>query len=172
MVIQYGYITLFAAAFPIASLMAALNNMIEIRTDAFKILDAYTRPEYYGAQDIGTWYSVLEIIGFFAVITNCALIAFSFSSIYITVNQNAFATLAIAVIIEHILLFLKFLISELIPDNPGWIKKNLARQQYIKEKLLRPAEIKPKVWKVDDPSDDDDDDEDDDEEFLDEKQEV
>jgi len=62
------------------------------------------------------------------------------------------------------------LISELIPDNPGWIKKNLVRQQYIKEKLLRPPEIKPKVWKVDDPSDDDEDDDDD--EFLDEKQEV
>jgi DNA topoisomerase IA len=47
-VIQYGFITLFAAAFPLASLLAVINNMIEIRTDAFKVLTAHNRPHYRG----------------------------------------------------------------------------------------------------------------------------
>jgi hypothetical protein len=34
MVIQYGYITLFAAAFPLAPALAALNNIVSCSPDA------------------------------------------------------------------------------------------------------------------------------------------
>ena len=37
MVIQFGYCTLFVAAFPLAPLMAFVNNAIEIRVDAWKL---------------------------------------------------------------------------------------------------------------------------------------
>lgn len=40
MVIQFGYVTLFAAAFPLTAALALLNNLIEIRTDAYKLLHA------------------------------------------------------------------------------------------------------------------------------------
>ena len=36
--IQYGFITLFVAAFPIAPLFALLNNALEIRLDAIKVI--------------------------------------------------------------------------------------------------------------------------------------
>ena len=35
--IQYGFITLFVAAFPLAPLFALLNNAWEIRLDAIKV---------------------------------------------------------------------------------------------------------------------------------------
>ena len=35
-VIQYGYVTLFAAANPLAPLLALINNIFEIRLDALK----------------------------------------------------------------------------------------------------------------------------------------
>ena len=38
MVVQFGYVSLFAAALPMASGMAALNNIIELRTDAYATL--------------------------------------------------------------------------------------------------------------------------------------
>ena len=65
LVIQYGFLTLFAAAFPLAPLMAVANNMIEIRTDAFKLLTATQRPNYQGANGIGSWHAVLEVLGIF-----------------------------------------------------------------------------------------------------------
>ena len=37
-VIQYGFITLFVAAFPLAPLFALINNIIEIRLDAYKMV--------------------------------------------------------------------------------------------------------------------------------------
>ena len=36
MVIQYGFTTLFATAFPLAPFFAFINNVIEIRLDAYK----------------------------------------------------------------------------------------------------------------------------------------
>ena len=35
--IQYGFITLFVAAFPLAPLFALINNAVEIRLDAIKV---------------------------------------------------------------------------------------------------------------------------------------
>ena len=38
--IQYGFITLFVAAFPLAPLFALINNILEIRLDATKVIIA------------------------------------------------------------------------------------------------------------------------------------
>jgi hypothetical protein len=137
MIIQYGYITLFASAFPIAPLMAVINNVIEIRTDAFKLLSAYTRPEYQGAQTIGTWFQILELLGVLSVITNCLLIGFTFQPIYELLQFNSFETLAVIVIVEHTILFLKYIIAVAVPDYPGWIVKEQAKDLFIKEETVK-----------------------------------
>ena len=54
-VIQYGYLTLFAACLPVAPILALVNNVIEIKTDAIKYVKNMQRPNYRGAQDIGVW---------------------------------------------------------------------------------------------------------------------
>jgi len=45
MAIQFGYATMFVAAFPLALLMSFINNFIEIRVDAWKISQQSRRPE-------------------------------------------------------------------------------------------------------------------------------
>ena len=52
-VIQFGFITIFVAAFPLAPLFAWLNNIVEIRLDAFKFVTVLRRPVAERAQDIG-----------------------------------------------------------------------------------------------------------------------
>lgn len=44
MVIQFGFVTLFVSSFPLAPLLALLNNAFEIRLDARKMLMNYRRP--------------------------------------------------------------------------------------------------------------------------------
>jgi len=44
MAIQYGYVCLFVVAFPLAPLLALINNFIEIRLDAKKYLHSVVVP--------------------------------------------------------------------------------------------------------------------------------
>lgn len=38
--IQFGYVVLFAAVSPLTALLALANNILEIRIDAFKVIDS------------------------------------------------------------------------------------------------------------------------------------
>lgn len=74
-VLQFGFTTIFVAAFPLAPLLALLNNIIEIRLDAYKFVTQWRRPLASRAKDIGIWYGILEGIGILSVITNAFVIA-------------------------------------------------------------------------------------------------
>lgn len=54
-VLQFGFTTIFVAAFPLAPLLALLNNIIEIRLDAYKFVTQWRRPMPARATDIGQW---------------------------------------------------------------------------------------------------------------------
>ena len=69
-VIQYGFVTIFVAAFPLAPLCALINNVIEIRLDAYKYVTQWKRPVASRAQDIGIWFDILQGVSFIAVLTN------------------------------------------------------------------------------------------------------
>ncbi|XP_065094795.1 anoctamin-1 [Ochlerotatus camptorhynchus] len=77
MVLQYGFVTIFVAAFPLAPLFALLNNILEMRLDAKKLLTFYRRPVSQRVRDIGIWYRILDSIGKLSVITNGFIIAFT-----------------------------------------------------------------------------------------------
>uniref|UniRef100_A0A670XMT7 Anoctamin n=1 Tax=Pseudonaja textilis TaxID=8673 RepID=A0A670XMT7_PSETE len=77
MVLQFGFITIFVAACPLAPLFALLNNWVEIRLDAHKFVCEYRRPVAERTQGIGIWFHILEVITHFAVISNAFLIAFT-----------------------------------------------------------------------------------------------
>ncbi|OQV17298.1 Anoctamin-5 [Hypsibius exemplaris] len=77
MVTQFGFITMFVAAFPLAPIFALISNLLEIRLDAYKYLTLHRRPVATWARDIGAWGKILENVARFAVITNGFIIAFS-----------------------------------------------------------------------------------------------
>ena len=87
MVIQFGFIALFAPAFPLVALMGLCNNIIEIRSDANKLTQVFQRPLARKVEDIGSWELILELMTFIAVATNigppslCSLFSLSFSSL-------------------------------------------------------------------------------------------
>lgn len=72
---QYGYIALFSAVFPWISIAALANNIMELKSDAFKYCHVYTRPFPRVAFGIGPWYIAFELLSFVAVATNLSLIA-------------------------------------------------------------------------------------------------
>uniref|UniRef100_A0A8D3AM72 Anoctamin n=1 Tax=Scophthalmus maximus TaxID=52904 RepID=A0A8D3AM72_SCOMX len=77
MIIQFGFVSLFVASFPLAPLFALLNNVIEIRLDAKKFVAELRRPVAIRAKDIGIWYNILSGMGKFSVIINAFVISFT-----------------------------------------------------------------------------------------------
>lgn len=70
LVLQYGFVTLFVAAFPLAPLCALLNNIAEIRLDAYKMVTQARRPLAERSEDIGAWYGILRAITYTAIVSN------------------------------------------------------------------------------------------------------
>ena len=77
MVIQYGFITIFATAFPPAALCALFNNVLEIRLDAKKILELHRRPIAQKVRSIGVWFRIMEIVSWISIVTNALIITLS-----------------------------------------------------------------------------------------------
>lgn len=74
--VQFGYIVLFAPAFPLAPLLAFVNNIIEMRAAGYKLCHGYRRPVVKPRDGLGTWILVLNTLGFLAVIMNSTMINF------------------------------------------------------------------------------------------------
>lgn len=77
LVLQYGFVTIFVTAFPLAPLFALINNVLEMRLDAKKFIKYYRRPVPARVKDIGIWYPIMAIVGRISVVSNAFIIAFS-----------------------------------------------------------------------------------------------
>ena len=76
-IINFGYITLFASAFPLAPIYTLVFHYIEIKQDIWKLYNVYQRPIPFKVNGLGSWLVVMNIMSIIAVITNIVLIAFA-----------------------------------------------------------------------------------------------
>lgn len=77
MVIQFGFVTMFVAAFPLAPFFALINNVVELRIDAINFLVNFRRPVAERAEGIGVWFFILRTMSWVAVCVNSFVIAFT-----------------------------------------------------------------------------------------------
>lgn len=135
--IQIGYVVLFSSAFPPAALCAILNNLIEIRSDAFKLGYICQRPFGQRVPNIGTWLNCIEYMGYMAVIVNCALIGLSGQVHRMFPDMTATQTVLLIVVLEHIMLCIRFLITVAIPELPNWLATEMAKVEFARREAGR-----------------------------------
>lgn len=133
LIVQYGYVTLFVAAFPLAPIMAAANNYLQIRVDGWHLSQKCRRPWPAGAEDIGTWQSILETVSDLAVISNSLLI--SFTGTFMD-DHTVFERTMLFVVIEHSLFFFKNLFALIIDDVPSEVQIQMDRNEFLVRKLV------------------------------------
>uniref|UniRef100_UPI00398F4CD8 anoctamin-5 isoform X2 n=1 Tax=Pristiophorus japonicus TaxID=55135 RepID=UPI00398F4CD8 len=92
MVIQFGFVTLFVASFPLAPVLALMNNIIEVRVDAWKFITQFRRPMAAKAHSIGIWHQILNGVAIFSVVTNAFIVAFTSDMIPRLVYKYAYST--------------------------------------------------------------------------------
>merc|ERR1711939_768762 len=139
MTIQFGFMTLFAVAYPIGALFALVNNIIEIPVDGQKLTTDCRRPRYRNAEDIGSWMTVLQCITVCAVITNSLLV--SFSSTTLVQDLDLFGSICsrysqadlwlTVLVMEHSLLLVKFMLSVFVPDVSSTTEAKKAELQFF-----------------------------------------
>ncbi|XP_062589601.1 anoctamin-10-like isoform X1 [Saccostrea cucullata] len=138
MFLQFGYVFLFSSAFPLAALWAFLNNITEIRSDAFKMVRVFQRPFAESASSIGAWQVAFELISIMAVMTNCALIGMNPEvKKLLPTDITPVNIVLIFVAVEHIILAIKVAVAILIPDQPHWVEIELAKTAYQSKLALQ-----------------------------------
>ncbi|KAJ5072502.1 ngep-related [Anaeramoeba ignava] len=132
MMIQLGYVSLFSTVFPVSAILALLNNVIEIRSDSYK-LRAMKRPEPRPANGIGTWLTILEIMAFLIIISNTAFVAIASKDQldpYFDSSISDAQELWFLVAAEHILVFIKISLRYIIPDVPQEVEDAFQKDIY------------------------------------------
>lgn len=161
MIIQFGYIVLFAAAFPLASIFSIFCNLIEVKSDLFKLTYVTQRPIVQRQDDIGIWLSILSTLVWLSVLTNVFLFGFTSEQLYLLmpsyydiqgIDKDHTHVLALGkgrwvfgciLFLEHALIILLKLIFITVPQVPEKTQQQLSRQQILWHTSL--ASMKNKV---------------------------
>eukprot|EP00042_Codosiga_hollandica_P018753 m.55709 g.55709 ORF g.55709 m.55709 type:complete len:749 (+) comp48907_c0_seq1:180-2426(+) len=141
--IQYGYLVVFAAAFPLGPVAAILFNYLDMFIDSRNFVRTARRPIAHRAEDIGTWLSILEFVNMIAVITNGLLITFT-SKVGRDFDDShgSNARLWLFIGFEHIVFGLKFLLAYAIPDTPKRVLQTEAARDYKVQRMLEAGATK------------------------------
>ncbi|CAM9722677.1 unnamed protein product, partial [Choristocarpus tenellus] len=128
--VQFGYVALFSAAFPLAPLLAMINNLVQTRVDAYKLCKTRRRPVAYKSSGIGVWDNVLEMMTVVGVITNCALVGATSVQIWRLIpGASTTEKFLVIVAAEHIILFIKYWVMSAMPRVPHKVQRALARDR-------------------------------------------
>uniref|UniRef100_A0A3P9P9W1 Anoctamin n=1 Tax=Poecilia reticulata TaxID=8081 RepID=A0A3P9P9W1_POERE len=140
MFVQFGYVVLFSSAFPLAAMCALINNIIEIRSDAFKLCTGLQRPFGVRVESIGQWQTAMEAMGLIAIIVNCYLIGQCGQLQRLFPWLSPEMAIISIVILEHFAILLKYVIHVAIPDIPTWVKEEMAKLDYQRREAFKVKE--------------------------------
>jgi hypothetical protein len=131
--IQFGYMSFFITCLPVAALGAFINNYVEIRTDAYKLVKGLRRPLPSGVEDIGTWMTIFQLIASICVITNAGIVVFT-----MRVLSMYSITLRLWIFIgfQWFVFTSQYIIGIVIPDDPEEVRVQEMRTKVIVDKLL------------------------------------
>lgn len=153
LVIQYGYITMFAAAFPLGSFFNYLFLFFERRSDAYKIERLCRRPLSVSASDIGIWDDIMKLVSYMSVFTNLFLFAFADRQIdEIGVKRSECANSHYFIGIENSLIVIILILRLLVSKKPKWVKifmkraDTKERREFVLQNAI--SKIKSAVTKV------------------------
>lgn len=138
--ILYGYITLFAVAFPLSGILTFIAVIIETYVDRYKLLHLVRRPLPLGAKNINKWKTILVFNSIATIVTNAAIICFTMPTFtnWESAENNKFLVFACFCIF---MLLLRAAIAFGVPDIPLKYHLILKRHQKIVQKFIKGWEV-------------------------------
>jgi hypothetical protein len=130
MVLQFGQLACFGAVLPLAPLFCLINNVIEIRSDGWKLVNnTFRRPFAKNDSGLGAWSQVIRGVAFLAFITNGILLYHSGHFMHYFPKWSDYDGLLYFIVAEHAILILVELIKATMPAMPLAVRRRLARQR-------------------------------------------
>ncbi|XP_068168693.1 anoctamin-10 [Antennarius striatus] len=139
LLVQFGYLSLFSCVYPLTAVLLLINNLTEIRSDAYKICKLFRKPFCPPVANMGVWLIAFEVLSYVSVISNCWLLMLSprLQQLFQEHEMSNTSTLLLAVSVEHVLILVKLVMAALIPDEPGWIRKKRAHIEFTSMQALK-----------------------------------
>ena len=146
MCIQFGFIALFGASFPMIGLIALLEIVLEIRVDAWKLCNLVKRPEPIKSEEIGIWKNIIITIAYIGVFTNSGIIIFSSGLL----NDFKFEEkCVIFVILEHAIICTIAVFKYYIHDKPEKVESGkIWSKRAVMKKISRTSSALKEVPKT------------------------
>ncbi|CAN9499430.1 unnamed protein product [Ophioblennius macclurei] len=143
LLVQFGYLSLFSCVFPLTAVLLLLNNLTEIRSDAYKICKLFRKPFDPPVANMGVWQIAFEVLSFVSVVSNCWLLLLSPQLKKMSEEGGISSTnlLLAAVLVEHVLIFIKVIMSVVIPDEPDWIRKKREHIEFSSMQALKQQKL-------------------------------
>jgi len=130
---QFGQLIMFSMIFPLAPLLALMNNVVEVRTDALKMLKFQKRCIPSSAEGIGMWVSAFELLGYLGVMTNVAILGVVLHTSDLGNNilegRSNSQRILILVGLEHAIIAGKLVVSWFVPDVPSVIAFEISERE-------------------------------------------
>jgi hypothetical protein len=132
-VVQYGYVALFAAACPLTPLLALFHNLAEIRSDAFKLATLMQRPVWRATESTQAWHEILHVMSVMAVLVNAMTLCFVGSQVAAYVEEDpemevgidyrykSWRLWALCLLLQNGVLLLRAILKLLAPTQAKWI---------------------------------------------------
>ncbi|CAF1366308.1 unnamed protein product [Adineta steineri] len=140
LVIQFGYIIFLSTLFPLAAFFSLINNILEIRTDAFKLCMIYQRPFSQRVKDIGHWQKIMEYMIVAAIIVNCIFCSIRGVFRRLVPKLPFAAEIFLLICIEHLLVLFCKIIRSSIENVPYWVRVEKAKMEYRRREALKKLE--------------------------------
>ncbi|CAH8546351.1 unnamed protein product [Schistosoma haematobium] len=137
MVLQHGYLVLFAYASPLfITILAILCTFLEIHFDVFKLFWVTQCPKSnLLLREQSIWLLLLGIQAWLSVLTNAGLLISEIHRLEILTDVTAST---IFLIFEHCLIFIALCIHFLISDTPVTVRDARLARDFARARLLSP----------------------------------
>ncbi|EFX04153.1 plasma membrane channel protein [Grosmannia clavigera kw1407] len=141
MVVQFGYLALFSAIWPLTACSFLINNWVEARSDAMKIAIGSQRPIPWRADSIGPWLAPLGFLSWLGSLTSAAVVYLFRSDPHgpdgEPWNIRGWALLLSILVAEHLYLVVQLVVRYVVDkmDSPG-LQKERAERFALRKNVL------------------------------------
>ena len=128
--LQFGHVFLFAAIYPLAAVVALLNNITEFYADKYKLIRLARKPRPLAVRDIGGWYLAFRLTAIISIASNCALIALDLHQTGASQGWSDLQWWGMFVFIQKVFEIIFLGIDKLVSDTSHKVKLAMDRTEY------------------------------------------